>query len=50
VRVIPVDEAVANPAFDVTPGGLVEAIVTERGHCPATAAGLRALYPEADDA
>ncbi|MDR0441499.1 MAG: S-methyl-5-thioribose-1-phosphate isomerase [Candidatus Accumulibacter sp.] len=46
VRVIPADEAVANPAFDVTPHRLIDAIVSERGHCPATAAGLRRLYPE----
>jgi methylthioribose-1-phosphate isomerase len=50
VRTIPVDEAVANPAFDITPGHLIDAIITERGHCPATAAGLRALYPETPDA
>jgi methylthioribose-1-phosphate isomerase len=46
VRIIPADEAVFNPAFDVTPNRLIDAIVSERGHCPATAAGLRALYPE----
>ena len=50
VRAIPVDEAVANPAFDVTPGRLIDAIISERGHCPATAAGLRTLYPETNDA
>ena len=50
VRAIPVDEAVANPAFDVTPGRLIDAIISERGHCPATAAGLRTLYPETTDA
>jgi methylthioribose-1-phosphate isomerase len=38
--------AVANPAFDVTPARLVDAIITERGHCPATVAGLAGLYPE----
>ncbi|MCL2635780.1 MAG: S-methyl-5-thioribose-1-phosphate isomerase [Betaproteobacteria bacterium] len=38
--------AVANPAFDVTPARLVTAIVTERGVCPASRAGLLALYPE----
>jgi methylthioribose-1-phosphate isomerase len=43
VRAIPASEAVANPAFDVTPARLIGAIVTERGHCPATTAGLRAL-------
>ncbi|MDR3299628.1 MAG: S-methyl-5-thioribose-1-phosphate isomerase [Candidatus Accumulibacter sp.] len=49
LRTISPDEAVANPAFDITPGQLIDAIVTERGHCPATAAGLRALYPETGD-
>ncbi|MDR2787642.1 MAG: S-methyl-5-thioribose-1-phosphate isomerase [Candidatus Accumulibacter sp.] len=48
-RMISADEAVLNPAFDVTPARLIDAIITERGHCPATAAGLRALYPEARD-
>jgi methylthioribose-1-phosphate isomerase len=36
----------ANPAFDVTPARLVTGFVTERGMCPATAAGLAGLYPE----
>jgi len=36
----------ANPAFDVTPARLVTGLVTERGICPASAAGLAALYPE----
>ena len=44
VRQLPAEEAVANPAFDVTPAALVTAIITERGHCPA--AGLATLYPE----
>ncbi|MFV0372409.1 MAG: S-methyl-5-thioribose-1-phosphate isomerase [Azonexus sp.] len=48
LRQLPPDEDVANPAFDVTPGWLVKAIVTERGACPASREGLRALYPEAD--
>ncbi|WP_265944810.1 S-methyl-5-thioribose-1-phosphate isomerase [Dechloromonas sp. A34] len=39
-------EAVANPAFDVTPARLVTAIITERGACPASHEGLFALYPE----
>jgi methylthioribose-1-phosphate isomerase len=34
-----------NDAFDVTPARLVTALVTERGVCPASEAGLRALYP-----
>ncbi len=46
VRQLAADIAVANPAFDVTPGHLVTAIICERGSTPAHAAGLRALYPE----
>ncbi len=38
--------AVANPAFDVTPAGLITGIITERGRCAASEAGLRSLYPE----
>jgi len=43
---LPAGEDVANPAFDVTPGWLVKAIITERGVCPASREGLRSLYPE----
>ncbi len=43
---LPADEAVANPAFDVTPARLVTALITERGHCAASAEGLLDLYPE----
>jgi len=46
---LPASEAVANPAFDVTPARLVSAIITERGTCPASRAGLLALYPEQSD-
>jgi methylthioribose-1-phosphate isomerase len=46
VRVIPLDSAAANPAFDVTPARLVSGLVTERGRCAASAAGLLALFPE----
>jgi methylthioribose-1-phosphate isomerase len=41
---LPDREAVANPAFDVTPARLVTAIITERGICPANQ--LAMLYPE----
>jgi len=44
---LPPHEAVANPAFDVTPARLVTAIITERGVCPASRDGLLTLYPEA---
>ncbi len=36
----------ANPAFDVTPARLITGLITERGVCPATKAGLLSLYPE----
>jgi len=36
----------ANPAFDVTPARLVTGLITERGICAASRAGLRSLYPE----
>ena len=46
IRQLAADEAVANPAFDVTPNRFVTAIITERGHCRPDA--LRSLYPEED--
>jgi methylthioribose-1-phosphate isomerase len=46
VRQLPADEAVANPAFDVTPAKFIHALITERGSCPASAEGLLTLYPE----
>jgi len=46
VRVTPLDSTAANPAFDVTPARLVTGLITERGRCPASAAGLRGLFPE----
>jgi methylthioribose-1-phosphate isomerase len=35
-----------NPAFDVTPARLVTGFITERGVAPASAVGLRAMFPE----
>jgi methylthioribose-1-phosphate isomerase len=46
VDVLPEGSPAANPAFDVTPARLVTGIITERGVAPATAEGLRKLYPE----
>lgn len=37
----------ANFAFDVTPARLITGLITERGLCPATPAGLRSMYPDA---
>lgn len=47
VRIAPEGTPARNPAFDVTPARLVTGIITERGVCPATEAGLRGLFPEA---
>lgn len=38
-----------NYAFDVTPARLVTGLITERGICPATASGLRTLFPDKAD-
>ena len=46
VRVTPDGSPVANYAFDVTPARLVTGLITERGVCPATRAGLLGLFPE----
>ena len=46
VRVASAGSPAANPAFDVTPGRLVTGLITERGICVASLAGLQALYPE----
>ncbi len=46
VRVVPEASAALNLAFDVTPARLVTGIITERGVCEASRAGLLKLYPE----
>ncbi|HEY7928437.1 MAG TPA: S-methyl-5-thioribose-1-phosphate isomerase [Steroidobacteraceae bacterium] len=46
VRVVPEGSAALNLAFDVTPARLVSGLITERGVCAASAAGLDTLYPE----
>ena len=46
VRVVPVASPALNLAFDVTPARLVTALITERGICAASPAGLRSLYPD----
>ncbi len=45
IRLTPDTSAAANYAFDVTPARLVTGLITERGLCPASSAGLRSLYP-----
>jgi methylthioribose-1-phosphate isomerase len=46
IDVLPEGSPAANPAFDVTPARLVTALITERGVCAASEAGLISLYPE----
>ncbi|MVA98719.1 S-methyl-5-thioribose-1-phosphate isomerase [Nitratireductor sp. CAU 1489] len=46
VRISPDATGAANPAFDVTPARLVTGLITERGVAEASAAGLKALFPE----
>jgi methylthioribose-1-phosphate isomerase len=46
VRLAPAGTPARNDAFDVTPARLVTGLITERGVCPASEAGLARLYPE----
>ena len=46
VRLTPADSPAANYAFDVTPARLVTALITERGICPPSRAGLLELFPD----
>ncbi|NLZ17328.1 MAG: S-methyl-5-thioribose-1-phosphate isomerase [Desulfobulbaceae bacterium] len=46
VVIAPEHTPALNPAFDVTPAHLVSGLITERGVCAASPAGLRGLYPE----
>ena len=46
VQVTAPGSGAANPAFDVTPARLVTGLITERGRCDASEAGLRGLFPD----
>jgi methylthioribose-1-phosphate isomerase len=46
VRLTPTSSPAVNYAFDVTPARLVTGLITERGVCPASRAGLLKLFPE----
>jgi methylthioribose-1-phosphate isomerase len=46
VRLCPEKSPAVNYAFDVTPARLVTGLITERGLCAASRAGLAALFPE----
>ena len=44
VGLAPPGTKAANPAFDVTPAELIEALITDRGICPATRPALAGLF------
>lgn len=46
VLLCPASTSAANYAFDVTPARLVSGLITERGICEASEAGLLSLFPE----
>jgi methylthioribose-1-phosphate isomerase len=46
VQITPDGVNARNFAFDVTPARLVTGLITERGICPASEAGLESLFPE----
>ncbi len=46
VRLTPKGSQAINYGFDVTPAKYVTALITERGVCPATKAGMAALFPQ----
>jgi len=46
VQLTPDGSPVANYAFDVTPARLVTGLITERGLCEASKAGLAGLFPD----
>lgn len=43
VRTAPADSPARNPAFDVTPAGLIDGLITEHGVFPASAEGIQEL-------
>jgi methylthioribose-1-phosphate isomerase len=50
VRITPEGSPALNYAFDVTPARLVTGLITEAGICPASEAGLLALFPQQEAA
>jgi methylthioribose-1-phosphate isomerase len=50
VRVTPQGARAANFGFDVTPARLISGIITERGVCEASHAGLSGLFPDLAEA
>ena len=50
IRVTPKDSPALNYGFDVTPARLVTGLITERGVCAASEAGLLSLFPAEEKA
>jgi len=50
VRIVPDHIQIRNDAFDTTPARLITGLITERGTCKATEAGLAKLFPELSNA
>lgn len=46
VLLTPENSPAANYGFDVTPARLITGLITDRGICPATAEGIKNLYPD----
>jgi len=44
VNILPEGSPVLNPGFDVTPARLVKGLITERGICEASEAGIKTLF------
>jgi len=44
IRILPTSSPVVNPGFDVTPARLVDGLITERGICEASEAGIKSLF------
>ncbi len=43
-RILPEGSPALNPGFDVTPAGLVTGLITEKGICEASEAGIKSLF------
>jgi methylthioribose-1-phosphate isomerase len=44
LRILPEGSPAINPGFDVTPAGLITGLITERGICEASEAGIKSLF------
>ncbi|MGY6528458.1 MAG: S-methyl-5-thioribose-1-phosphate isomerase [Cyanobacterium sp.] len=49
VLLTPENSPAVNYGFDVTPARLITGLITDRGVCPATAEGIKNLYPDLSD-